>query len=81
VPACFSALLCYTDINLGVTQECVMNSDPEQGYSAQGLPPPVERLLTGLWQQREELGLIADELLDLFRQHGLTPPQDDHKSA
>jgi hypothetical protein len=68
-------------MNFGVAQECVMNSDPEQGYSDQGLPPPVERLLSGLWRQREELGLIADELLDLFRQHGLKPPQDDQRHA
>lgn len=43
----------------------------------QDLPLSVERLLNGLFQQREELGLIADELLDLFRYHGLTPPQDE----
>ena len=38
---------------------------------------PLERLLDGLWQQREELGLIADELLDIFKRYGLTPPQDE----
>lgn len=40
------------------------------------VPPPVERLLTGLWRQREDLGLIADELLDIFKRHGLEPPRD-----
>ncbi|NTV93831.1 MAG: hypothetical protein HGA75_00235 [Thiobacillus sp.] len=54
-----------------------MNPDPEQLQANQALPPPVERLLTGLWQQREELGLIADELLAIFRSHGMTPPQDE----
>lgn len=54
-----------------------MSSDPEQTQNNGAMPPPVERLLVGLWQQREELGLIADELLDIFRRHGLTPPQDE----
>ena len=45
------------------------------------VPLSVDRLLNGLWQQREELGLIADELLDIFKRHGLTPPQDDKKQA
>lgn len=56
-----------------------MNSDLEHSPTRQELPPPVERLLDGLWQQRDELGLIADELLDLFRRHGLTPPQEKQK--
>jgi len=45
------------------------------------LPSSVERLLNGLWQQREELGLIADELLEIFRRHGLSPPQDEDEPA
>ncbi len=49
------------------------NPPPDSG----DLPPSIERLLNGLWQQREELGLLADELLDIFRRHGLTPPGDD----
>jgi hypothetical protein len=47
--------------------------------SNQDLPISVERLLNGLFQQREELGLIADELLNIFRYHGLTPPQDEEE--
>lgn len=58
-----------------------MNPDPEQLPADQYVPVPVERLLTGLWQQREELGLIADELLAIFRSQGLTPPQDDDEHA
>jgi hypothetical protein len=48
--------------------------------SGQDLTPSVERLLTGLWKQREELGLIADELLAIFRRYGLTPPKDEEPS-
>lgn len=58
-----------------------MNPEPEQLSANQTLSPPVERLLTGLWRQREELGLIADELLAIFRSHGLTPPQDEENHA
>lgn len=53
-----------------------MSSDPESRPDNKETSAPVERLLTGLVQQRDELGGIADELLDLFRRHGLTPPQD-----
>ncbi|MFA5082827.1 MAG: hypothetical protein WC474_09805 [Hydrogenophilaceae bacterium] len=58
-----------------------MDPGPEAPPSNQVVSPPVERLLIGLWQQREELGLIADELLAIFRSHGLTPPQDEEKHA
>ncbi len=58
-----------------------MSPENELANDQQALPAPVERLLTGLWQQREELGLIADELLDIFRSHGMTPPQDTHGPA
>lgn len=58
-----------------------MNPEQEQLQVDPALSPPVERLLIGLWQQREELGLIADELLAIFRSHGLTPPQDDETRA
>jgi hypothetical protein len=58
-----------------------MNPDPEQVPNNQALSPPIERLLIGLWQQREELGLIADELLAIFRSQGLTPPKDEEKHA
>lgn len=40
-------------------------------------PPPIKQILIGLWQQREELGLVADELLELFRAYGMTPPLDE----
>lgn len=53
-----------------------MDSEQEQLLANKAASPPVERLLKGLWQQREELGLIADELLAIFRRHGLKPPQD-----
>ena len=43
------------------------------------MPPPVARLLIGLLQQREELGLIADELLDIFRRNGYALPPDARK--
>jgi len=33
-------------------------------------------LLEGLEALREELGSIADELIELLRQAGVTPPQD-----
>ncbi|MDD5364746.1 MAG: hypothetical protein PHR30_05350 [Gallionellaceae bacterium] len=58
-----------------------MDTGPVAPPTNQAVSPPVERLLTGLWQQREELGLIADELLAIFRSHGLTPPQDTEKHA
>lgn len=54
-----------------------MNPEPEQLSNNQTSPTSVERLLVGLWQQREELGLIADELLAIFHRHGLTPPGDE----
>jgi hypothetical protein len=56
-----------------MAQEHDLSSDGDD------LPRPLERLLTGLWHQRAELGLIAEELLDIFRRHGLTPPVDDSK--
>jgi hypothetical protein len=40
-------------------------------------PAPIKKILIGLWQQREELGLVADELLMLFRAYGMTPPLDE----
>jgi hypothetical protein len=49
--------------------------------NGQDLPPAVERLLNGLWQQREELGLIAEELLDIFSRIGMKPPQDEESRA
>ena len=58
-----------------------MNSDPKRSPADEAVPVPVERLLNGLWQQREELGLIADELLAIFRRHGLTPPKDEKNQA
>ena len=58
-----------------------MNPEPERLPTNQAVPPPVERLLVGLWRQREELGLIADELLAIFRSQGLTPPPDKEKDA
>lgn len=58
-----------------------MNPTDEGFRPAQEVPPPVERLLTGLWQQREELGLIADELLDIFRRNGFAPPLDKEKGG
>lgn len=58
-----------------------MNPDPEQISPDQGSPSPVDQLLTGLWQQREELGLIADELLAIFRSHGINPPRDEEHRA
>lgn len=36
----------------------------------------VHKILIGLWQQREELGLLADDLLDLFRSYGIAVPPD-----
>ncbi len=33
-------------------------------------------ILSGLQRQREELGSVADELLDLFRAHGVTLPPE-----
>lgn len=58
-----------------------MKPDPKQLPVSQAVPAPVERLLAGLWQQREELGLIADELLAIFRSQGLKPPQDEEHHA
>jgi hypothetical protein len=58
-----------------------MCPEGDVSQSGQDLPLSVERLLSGLWQQREELGLIADELLDIFRRNGLTPPQDEEGRA
>jgi hypothetical protein len=56
--------------------ERVMGHEPEQNPVLPEMPVPIERLLTGLWHQREDLGLIADELLEIFKQHGLTPPNE-----
>lgn len=58
-----------------------MNAAPKQLPTEPVVSPPVERLLIGLWQQREDLGLIADELLAIFRRHGLTPPKDKEDHA
>lgn len=58
-----------------------MNPTEQDVAVKQEVPPPVERLLTGLWQQREELGLIADELLDIFRRYGFAPPRDRGKGG
>jgi len=33
-------------------------------------------ILAGLLRQREELGSVADELIALFRAHGVTLPPD-----
>lgn len=38
--------------------------------------PHAHKLLLGLWRQREELGLIAEELLELFQRHGLPAPDE-----
>ncbi|MBT9612079.1 MAG: hypothetical protein IV108_02305 [Burkholderiales bacterium] len=50
------------------------------------LPPTTDineaaDLLEGLEVLREELGSIADELIELLRQAGVTPPQDHSSSA
>ena len=58
-----------------------MDPDLQPPFPDRGLPPPVERLLVGLWQQREDLGAIADELLAIFRSQGLRPPQDEEDPA
>jgi|GEM_PF-4210637 len=42
---------------------------PQSGLKAS--PPHAPRILSGLWRQREELGAIADELIELFRRHGM----------
>jgi len=53
----------------------------EDGLAAVQLEPPVhiKKILIGLWQQREELGLVADELLDLFRVYGMSPPEGNER--
>ena len=38
-------------------------------------------LLEGLEALREELGSVADELIVLLRQAGVTPPQDNQTST
>lgn len=38
--------------------------------------PPLLDILTGLQRQREELGTVADELIDLFREHGVALPPE-----
>lgn len=38
--------------------------------------PHLLDILNGLRRQREELGSVADELIDLFREHGVTLPPD-----
>ncbi len=58
-----------------------MDPIEENNHSAQDIAPPVEKLLTGLWRQREELGLIADELLDIFRRKGFAPPVDKEEGG
>jgi hypothetical protein len=40
------------------------------------VPPHLLEILAGLQRQREELGSVADELIDLFRAHGVTLPPD-----
>lgn len=49
------------------------------------MPPSTKRdadqtqaadLLEGLEALREELGSVADEIIELLRQAGVTPPQD-----
>lgn len=53
-------------------------ADPTQGIIRQR---EVECLLAGLERQKEELGPIADELIDLFRHLGVAqPPRSIHFS-
>jgi hypothetical protein len=51
----------------------------EDGLAVLQVEPPlhIKKILIGLWQQREELGLVADELLALFQTYGMTPPFDE----
>lgn len=42
----------------------------------QGIPAHLLDILAGLERQREELGSVADELIDLFRAHGVSLPPD-----
>jgi hypothetical protein len=55
----------------------------DEGLAALPLEPPssINKILIGLWQQREELGIVADELLELFRAYGLTPPLDERERS
>jgi Fe2+ or Zn2+ uptake regulation protein len=54
-----------------------MNVDEELAKLTGRPSAQVEKILKGLWRQREELGIVAEELLELFRAAGLTPPPDD----
>jgi len=57
-----------------------MNAEQELGKLADQPLAQVEKILKGLWQQRDELGIVADELLELFRAAGLKLPLDDGES-
>ena len=43
--------------------------------------PHLLDILTGLQRQREELGSVADELIDLFREHGVALPHETEGEA
>jgi hypothetical protein len=57
-----------------------MCPEDEIKQNSQDLPLSIERLLDGLWRQREDLGLIAEELLDIFESNGLLPPQREESA-
>lgn len=56
-----------------------MNGEEGLVVASVEAPSHVEKILVGLWQQREELGLVADELLDLFRVYGMSPPPEEEQ--
>ena len=64
----------YTSKTMG-RQEVEMESD----RLIEPLPrvsPRLLEILSGLRRQRDELGSVADELIDLFRAHGVTLPPE-----
>ncbi len=62
-------------MNMGDGQGMMLvEKTPENGLEPS--PPHAPRILSGLWRQREELGLIADELIELFRRHGVADRGD-----
>jgi hypothetical protein len=64
----------YTSKTTGRQEGGMQPMKPDEPWNK--VSPHLVEILTGLRRQREELGSVADELIDLFREHGVTLPPD-----
>lgn len=66
--------MCYTQVKQREKEEEMVTESFDN--NRQGIPAHLLDILAGLQRQREELGSVADELIDLFRAHGVSLPPD-----